>query len=117
MKVLWASQLAACVGITLILNCVVLGSSAAANSSGTRWIEYTESDGETIYLQDDRRPALYTQNFGDCLGGSLINVTRFDAAYYHDNMSVLFHLAGNSPLTNQSLMCMPAPDSPYNNQH
>lgn len=60
--------------------------------------------GDTEYLLDDRRPALYTGNFGDCLGNSLINVTRFDAAYYKDNMTVLFHLEGNSALYNQSLM-------------
>ena len=68
-----------------------------------RWIEYTGNDG-TVYLDDDRRPSLYTQSFGDCGGGSLINVTRFDAAYYKDNMTVLFHLGGNSALTNESLL-------------
>lgn len=55
---------------------------------------------------DDRRPALYTQNFGDCLGSSAVNVTRFDAAYYKDNMTVLFHLAGNTAITNGSVMSM-----------
>lgn len=48
---------------------------------------------------------MYTQNFGDCQGDSLINVTRFDAAYYKDNMTVLFHLEGNSALANENLMC------------
>ena len=70
----------------------------------TRWIQYTGNDG-TVWLDDDRRPSLYTQNYGDCMGDSLINVTRFDAAYYKDNMTVLFHLEGNSALTNESLMC------------
>lgn len=69
----------------------------------TRWIKYTGNDG-TVWLDDDRRPSLYTQNFGDCQGDSLINVTRFDAAYYKDNMTVLFHLEGSSPLANESLM-------------
>ncbi|KAJ9612168.1 hypothetical protein H2200_003765 [Cladophialophora chaetospira] len=69
----------------------------------TRWIQYTGNDG-TVWLDDDRRPSLYTQNYGDCQGDSLINVTRFDAAYYKDNMTVLFHLEGNSALTNESLM-------------
>ena len=78
--------------------------SLAANKSEPRLIEYTSNDGSTIYLDDDRKPALYTQTFGDCLGDSLINVTRFDAAYYRDNMTVIFHLAGNSALTNQSLI-------------
>jgi hypothetical protein len=45
----------------------------------------------TRWLSDDRYPALYTGDFADCLGGqSLLNVTRFDAAYYADNMMVLF---------------------------
>lgn len=68
------------------------------------WIQTTNTDGETIYLRDDRKPALYTQDFGDCLGSSLINVTRFDAAYYQDNMTVLFHLEGNTNVANESIM-------------
>jgi hypothetical protein len=38
------------------------------------------------------------------MGGSAIDLYRFDAAYYQDNMTVVFHLAGNSNLYNQSLM-------------
>lgn len=71
-----------------------------------RWISSTDDKGNTVYLRDDRRPALYTGNFGDCLGKSLINVTRFDAAFYRDNMTVLFHLAGNTALRSENLMCM-----------
>lgn len=74
----------------------------AANDS-TRWITFQTADG-TLYLEDDRQPALYTQNFGDCLGGSAINVSRFDAAYYKDNMTVQFHLVGDTALQDQSLM-------------
>lgn len=77
---------------------------SAANSSTTQYVTYQTNDGDTVYLADDRRPALYTGNFGDCLGSSLINLTRFDAAYYKDNMTVLFHIAGNSGLMNESLM-------------
>ena len=73
-------------------------------SNDTLWIQTTNSAGETIYLRDDRQPALYTQDFGDCLGSSLINVTRFDAAYYQDNMTVLFHLEGNTNVANESIM-------------
>ena len=73
-------------------------------SSDTLWIQTTNDDGETIYLRDDRQPALYTQDFGDCLGSSLINVTRFDAAYYQDNMTLLFHLEGNTNVANESIM-------------
>lgn len=38
------------------------------------------------------------------MGNSQINVTRFDAAYYKDNMTVLFHLAGNTGIMNDNLM-------------
>ncbi|KAA6414196.1 MAG: transient receptor potential ion channel [Lasallia pustulata] len=70
----------------------------------TQVVEATSATGETVYLLDDRVPALYTADFGDCLGSSLINVTRFDAAYYKDNMTVLFHLEGNTAVKNESLM-------------
>ncbi len=78
--------------------------SLAAASAKTTWISSTDAQGNRIYLEGNRRPALYTQDFGDCQGDSLINVTRFDAAYYRDNMTILFHLAGNTALTNESLM-------------
>ncbi|EXJ86521.1 hypothetical protein A1O3_03472 [Capronia epimyces CBS 606.96] len=80
-----------------------LGLNVPTAAAVTRWIQYTGNSG-TVWLDDARKPSLYTQNFGDCQGDSLINVTRFDAAYYKDNMTVLFHLEGNSALTNQSLM-------------
>ena len=69
-----------------------------------KYVQYTTEDGQTLDLADDRKPALYTQNFGDCLGSSLINVTRFDAAYYKDNMTVMFHLEGNTAVANESLI-------------
>jgi len=74
------------------------------STKDTQFVQSTNSAGETVYLADDRKPALYTQNFGDCLGSSLINVTRFDAAYYQDNMTVLFHLEGNTNVANESIM-------------
>lgn len=37
-------------------------------------------------------------------GQSLINLTSYDAAYYADNMTVLFNLAGTTNLRNESLM-------------
>ncbi|THY11958.1 TRP-domain-containing protein [Aureobasidium pullulans] len=76
----------------------------AASSSSTRYVTTTNADGQTVYLPDDRRPSLYTGRFGDCKGSSAVNVTRFDAAYYKDNMTVLFHLAGNTAIANESLM-------------
>ena len=70
----------------------------------SQWITYQNAESETVYLRNDRKPALYTANFGDCLGTSSINVTRFDAAYYADNMTVLFHLAGNTAIYNESVV-------------
>lgn len=77
---------------------------ALAKEQLYQYVEYSAPDGTTVKLLDDRQPALYTGNFGDCLGNSQINVTRFDAAYYKDNMTVLFHLAGNSGLKHSSVM-------------
>jgi len=81
-----------------------LASAGNSTSSGIQWVEYTGTNGQTVWLQNDRKPALYTQNFGNCQGNSLINITRFDAAYYADNMTVAFNFGGNSALTNESLM-------------
>lgn len=39
-------------------------------------------------------------------GSSLLNVTSYDAAYYADNMTVLFHLMGTTNLKNDSVMSM-----------
>lgn len=75
-----------------------------AVSGNTKYVEAATPDGDAVWLKDTRKPALYTQNFGDCLGSSLINVTRFDAAYYKDNMTVLFHLEGNTNVANESVM-------------
>ncbi|CAO2651235.1 Nn.00g095320.m01.CDS01 [Neocucurbitaria sp. VM-36] len=61
-------------------------------------------DGRLMRVRDDRQPALYTADYGDCLGESAINVTRFDAAYYKDNMTIIFHLAGDTALTNEAIM-------------
>jgi len=38
------------------------------------------------------------------MGGSSLNVTRFDAAYYKDNMTILFHLGAETALKNESIM-------------
>ena len=97
--------------LALLITLLCLPSALAASKSsqpsaddGTRWLTYTDPDGQTVYLADDRQPSLYTKNYGDCLGGSSINVTRFDAAYYRDNMTVLFHLEGNTAIANESLV-------------
>lgn len=80
-------------------------SSATDNSLET--ISGTNAQGVTSTLLVNRYPALYTGDFGDCMGGqSLMNLTSFDAAYYADNMTVIFNLAGSTNLKNETLMCM-----------
>lgn len=77
----------------------------ASDSSVPATITGTDATGKTTTLFVDRNPALYTGDFGDCMGGqSLINLTSFDAAYYADNMTVLFNMAGSTNLRNESLM-------------
>jgi len=86
----------------VLLN-TLIPSVRADDSSDT--VQATDKSGNVVSLPVDRYPALYTGNFGDCMGGqSLINITSFDAAYYADNMTVLFNLAGTSNLRNESLM-------------
>ncbi|OTB07326.1 hypothetical protein M426DRAFT_8705 [Hypoxylon sp. CI-4A] len=71
----------------------------------TQYITGTSLDGVTAKLALDRTPALYTGDFGDCLGGqSLLNVTKFDAAFYYDNATILFHLDGTTNIRNESIM-------------
>jgi hypothetical protein len=78
---------------------------AIPKTSATTYLIGTDANGVQRNLTDDRTPALYTGDFGDCLGGeSLINVTQFDAAYYSDNRTVLFHLAGTTSLRNASII-------------
>lgn len=84
----------------------------SVSEDGTRYIQYTGNDG-TVWLDDDRRPSLYTQSFGDCQGDSLINVTRFDASYYKDNMTVMFHLGGDTALANEDIMRKSYPNKPH----
>lgn len=63
-------------------------------------------DGEQRKLDVSRTPSLYTKDFADCLsGGSLFNITKFDAAYYADNLTVLFHLGGSTNIRKESLVC------------
>ena len=90
--------------IWLLLTTVLLFARKASAEKNITWIQYTGNDG-TEWLNDDRRPALYTQQFGECQTDSLINVSRFDAAYYKDNMTVLFHLGGTSALADEDIIC------------
>jgi hypothetical protein len=84
-------------------------STSAASSStnpGSQTISGTNAEGVTQTLLVGRTPALYTGDFGDCMGGqSLLNLTSFDAAYYADNMTVIFNLAGTTNLRNETVMC------------
>lgn len=65
----------------------------------------TNAAGVEQVLLVDRYPALYTGDFGDCMGGqSLINITSFDAAYYADNLTVLFDLAGTTNLRSEAVI-------------
>lgn len=83
----------------------LLASIPTAFAGNITYIQGTDANGVTRLLPDARFPALYTGNFGDCMGGeSLLNVTSFDAAYYADNMTVLFHLSGSTNLKNDSVM-------------
>lgn len=78
---------------------------SAVAAKDTQYIFGTSITGVTQQLAVDRTPALYTGDFSDCLGGqSLFNITKFDAAYYTDNSTVLFHLDGQSSIKNESLM-------------
>jgi hypothetical protein len=88
---------------TLLLVTISLLGSALADTPG--YVHGT-IDGKQYLVRDSRRPSLYTGDFGDCTGSSSINVTRFDAAYYRDNMTILFHLAGYSALKNETIMSM-----------
>jgi hypothetical protein len=90
---------------SLIFSLALLSAMPTLTYANTTYIIGTDANGITRELADDRYPALYTGQFGDCMGGSsLLNVTAFDAAYYADNMTVLFHLMGTTNLRNDSIM-------------
>lgn len=108
----WA---AACVSTLALFGTLIPSVQAATKER--EYIQGTNAAGETKALLVDRYPALYTGDFGDCMGGqSLINLTAFDAAYYADNMTVLFNMAGASNLRNESVMRM-SPCNPLKSYH
>lgn len=90
--------------LSLLLTTLTIPPQSRADDVQT--ITYQNSDGSALYLEDDRRPALYTGNFGDCLGdpNKLITVTKFDASYYKDNMTITFDIQGSTTFIRESLM-------------
>jgi hypothetical protein len=84
--------------------CLVLLTSRIAVAAEESQYVVGTIDGKQYRVRDNRQPALYTADYGDCSSESLINVTRFDAAYYRDNMTVLFHLEGDTGLTSENIM-------------
>jgi hypothetical protein len=90
---------------SLLLLFSTLSAFVAQTHAGEAYIYGTDGSGVTRQLAVNRYPALYTGDFGDCLGGqSLFNITKFDAAYYADNLTIVFHLDGTSNIKNESLM-------------
>ncbi|KAJ5065850.1 ML-like domain-containing protein [Bipolaris maydis] len=69
----------------------------------TEYVRATIKGIRTL-VRDDRQPSLYTTDYADCLGNSAINITRFDAAYYKDNMTITFHLRGETALQDHIML-------------
>ncbi|KAH8884297.1 TRP-domain-containing protein [Thozetella sp. PMI_491] len=77
---------------------------SCTESRTARRYEISNYIAKRASLPSGTPPALYTGDFGDCLGGqSLFNVTKFDAAYYAQNLSIVFHLSGASNIRNDTL--------------
>lgn len=95
------SPLSAMLLLAVCLLCLL----SAVAAADTVYIKGNGIDGKTRDLDINRYPALYTGEFDDCLGGeSLFNVTKFDAAYYADNLTVLFHLDGSTNIRRENLI-------------
>ena len=93
------------VAFAALLFCCQLAQAQVGPATSGGYIQITNAQtGNAEWVLDDRKPSLYTGDFGDCMGDSVINVTRFDASYYKDNATVMFHLAGNTALVNESVM-------------
>lgn len=84
----------------------IMASASSVMAQDTVLIEGTDRHNVTRELAVDRYPALYTGDFADCLGGeSLFNITKFDAGYYADNMTVVFHLDGATNVRSEDIVC------------
>ncbi|KAH8705611.1 hypothetical protein BGW36DRAFT_311235 [Talaromyces proteolyticus] len=86
--------------LALILLCWLWTAVIAAGTC----IEGEDSSGQRICLDDQRKPTLWTLDFGDCQGDSLLNVTQLQGAYYADNMTVTFNLVAQTSLVNDDIM-------------
>lgn len=63
---------------------------------------YSPNEGNTAeQVADSRQPTLYTKDFGSCIRYPQVELTRFHAAYYKDNMTLVFHIQGQTKLQNQ----------------
>lgn len=87
--------------LPIYLSLILPSTFTAANQ-----IEYVRAtiNGIRTLVRDDRQPFLYTTDYADCLGNSAINITRFDAAYYKDNMTIMFHLRGEATLQDHVML-------------
>ncbi|KAL2758426.1 hypothetical protein ACRALDRAFT_1048238 [Sodiomyces alcalophilus JCM 7366] len=89
----------------VVLLATILPFVSIAAAQETVFIEGTDRHNVTRNLTVDRYPSLYTGDFADCLNGeSLFNITKFDAGYYSDNMTVVFHLDGTTNVRQENLM-------------
>jgi hypothetical protein len=89
----------------MLLVLLLLGFVSSALGKAVEYVNGVDSEGNEVLLRADRTPTLYTSDYGDCLGGeSLFNVTKFDAALYADNYTVLFHLHGTTNLRKEDVM-------------
>lgn len=99
-----AMRLSSLLSLSSVLVLLSLSTVQAGATSTPDYITYTNNDGETVYLDPNREPALYTRDYGECQADPVITVTRFDAAYYKDNMTITFHLGGHTAVANASVM-------------
>ncbi|KAI5290564.1 hypothetical protein KEM54_001174 [Ascosphaera aggregata] len=89
--------------IVLLLWTSTIVASAQAGSE-TRWVTATDKSGSTINLPDNRKPALYTEEFGSCMENPLLTLDYFEASFFKDNMSLTFQFQGATTLDHDDLM-------------
>ncbi|KAK0669545.1 putative flavin carrier protein 2 precursor [Cercophora samala] len=96
--------------LTMLLHIILFTSLSRA--AKVMFTTGTDVHGVTRELAANRYPALYTGEYGDCMRGkSLFSITKLDAAYYADNMTIVLHMDGTSNLRNESLMMRIAVDA------